>query len=329
VVGVQDQDRYAGRLQFRSRSRNLTGADIDRARCEDRTLLRTWLMRVTVHLISMEDAGWMLPLFEPKIESWSRRRMGQLGLSEAKVEKALREVAKKLAADGPLTRSEVAEHVASKVTDLSSSQRLHLTLTAVSTGIACIGPDRGRTGTLVARPDWIGPQPAFDRDAALTELARRYLAAFGPAGDRDLARWSGLSLGDCRSGLAAIASETEEVRYGQQVLLSLKKAKVRLPRAGQIRMLGAFDTYVLGYASRDFAVDSSHGERINTRGGGMIEPVVVRDGEFLGRWATKRGPKSIAIEPQPFAPWGGQVDAALDAEIADIARFEGLETKRV
>jgi hypothetical protein len=281
-------------------------------------------MRVTVHLISMEDAAWMLPLFEPKIEKWSRRRMGQLGLSEGKVEKALGEVAKKLAADGPLTRSEVADHIASHVVELTASQRLHLTLTAVSTGIACIGPDRGRTGTLVARPDWIGPQPSFDRDAALAELARRYLAAFGPADDRDLARWSGLNLGDCRSALSAIASETEEVRLRGATLLSLKKAKTRLPRAGQIRMLGAFDTYVLGYASRDFAVDPSHGERINTAGGGMIEPVVVRDGEFLGRWTTKRGPKEIVVELQPFAPWGSEVDAALVAEIEDIARFESI-----
>jgi winged helix DNA-binding protein len=285
-------------------------------------------MRITVHLISMEDAAWMLPLFEPKIEKWSRRRMGQLGLSEAKVEKALGLVAKSLAAEGPLTRRELADHVVSRGIELDASQRLHLTLTSVSSGIACIGPDRGRTGTLVAREDWIGPQPAFDRDAALAELARRYLAAFGPADDRDLARWSGLSLGDCRAGLAAIASEAEEVRYGDAVLLSLKKARARLPRSGQIRMLGAFDTYVLGYASRDFAVDPSHGERINTRGGGMIEPVVVRDGEFLGRWTMKRGAKKLAVETQPFTPWGREVDAALEAEIQDIGRFEGLETKR-
>ena len=51
-----------------------------------------------------------------------------------------------------------------------------------------------------------------DRDAALAELARRYLAGHGPAGDRDLAKWAGLPLRDARAGLAAIASQLDARR---------------------------------------------------------------------------------------------------------------------
>src|SRR5207237_1004861 len=58
--------------------------------------------------------------------------------------------------------------------------------------------------------DWFGDPGAVDRDAALAELARRYLAGHGPAGDRDLAKWAGLPLRDVRRGLAAIASELEQ-----------------------------------------------------------------------------------------------------------------------
>src|SRR3954466_9346383 len=109
--GIQAQDQPASRLSFRSRSRNLTAADVDRARNQERSLLRTWVMRMTIHLIPSEDAGWMLPLFEPGIERWSRRRLGQLGLSEGKVDKAHRTVVKALADEGPLSRSELAERV--------------------------------------------------------------------------------------------------------------------------------------------------------------------------------------------------------------------------
>ena len=65
IAGAQAQDVYAGPLTFRSRSRSLTAADIKRARTEERSLLRTWVMRMTIHLIPTEDAGWWLPLFEP------------------------------------------------------------------------------------------------------------------------------------------------------------------------------------------------------------------------------------------------------------------------
>ena len=79
IAGAQAQDTYAGPLTFRSRSRSLTAADIKRARTEERSLLRTWVMRMTIHMIPTEDAGWWLPLFEPGIERWSRRRLTQLG----------------------------------------------------------------------------------------------------------------------------------------------------------------------------------------------------------------------------------------------------------
>ena len=90
IAGAQAQDVYAGPLTFRSRSRKLTAADITRARTEERSLLRTWVMRTTIHLIPTDDAGWWLPLFEPGIERWSRRRLEQLGLPAAKQDRALR-----------------------------------------------------------------------------------------------------------------------------------------------------------------------------------------------------------------------------------------------
>ena len=106
IAGAQAQDVYAGPQTFRSRSRKLTAADITRARVEERSLLRTWVMRTTVHLIPTDDAGWWLPIFEPGIERWSRRRLDQLGMPAGEPDKALRVMAKALADEGPLTRPE-------------------------------------------------------------------------------------------------------------------------------------------------------------------------------------------------------------------------------
>jgi hypothetical protein len=258
IGGAQAQDVYAGPLTFRSRSRALTAAEIALARTEDRSLLRTWVMRKTIHLIPTEDAGWWLPLFEPGIERWSRRRMAQLGLPEAKQRKALDVVAAALAEEGPLTRTEVRERVRRAGIGLDTQTGMHLALTAVTTGIACLGPDRGSQACLVRREDWLGKLPAFQRGVALAELARVYLGAFAPATDRDFAYWSGLPLRDVRAGLAAIAGELEEVSVGGETMLAPRRAAPRLPREGQVRMLGNFDTYLLGWKDRRFSVADEH-----------------------------------------------------------------------
>ena len=101
--------------------------------------------------------------------------------------------------------------------------------------------------------DWLGELEARSREDSLAELARRYIRAYGPASERDLARWAGLPLRDCRLGLERIAPELRERRAGDAVLLETRDARRRL-RPPVVRLLGAFDNYNLGYESRDFAV---------------------------------------------------------------------------
>src|SRR5262245_62037514 len=163
IAGAQAQDVYAGPLTFRSRSRTLTAADITRARTEERSLLRTWVMRMTIHMIPTDDAGWWLPLFEHWIETWSRRRLSQLGLPQAKQDKALRVAARVLAGEGPLTRNEVRRRIEAAGVELNPQTGMHIALTAVVSGVACLGPDRGKTTCLIRREDWLGTPRRFDR----------------------------------------------------------------------------------------------------------------------------------------------------------------------
>jgi len=324
IAGVQAQDLYAGPLTFRSRSRRLTAADVDRARTEERSLLRTWVMRMTIHMIPTDDAGWMLPLFEPAIEKWSRRRLEQLGMPPRTQEKALRVVERTLDREGPVTRPEVAERVRSAGVELDTYTRGHVVGLAVSSGLACLGPDRGRTACLVRREDWLGKLARFDHEVALAELARRYLRAFGPATERDFAYWSGLGLREVRAGLAGITSELTESRLDDDAMLSLKGKRSRLPPTGQVRMLGAFDTYMLGYRSRDFAVPTEHVAAVKEGGGGWIRPVIVEDGRVIGGWRSTRSGGRIEISLNLRQPLSAAVRKAIDAEVADIARFEGI-----
>lgn len=328
IAGAQAQDVYAGPLTFRSRNSRLTAADITRARTEDRSLLRTWVMRMTIHMIPSDDAWWWLPLFEPGIDRWSRRRMEQLGLPASEHDKGLAAIARALDREGPLTRPEAADRVEAAGVALTTQTRMHMALTAVTSGIAFLGPDRGAKTCLIRREDWLGRFPPFDREKAMAELARRYLRAFGPATDRDFAYWAGLGLREVRGGLNAISGEVEEVQAGEETLLALRGKLPRLPRAGNVRMLGNFDTYLLGWKDRRFSVPDHHAAAVKEGGGGWIRPVIVRDGIVIGGWrSSRKGDRiEITLDP-PASKHSAAIRKAIDAEVEDIARFEGFPVK--
>jgi hypothetical protein len=333
IGGAQSQDVYAGPQTFRSRSRSLTAADITRARTEERSLLRTWVMRMTVHMIPTEDAGWWLPLFEPTMERWSRRRLVQLGMPARSVEKSQRVIAKALE-DGPITRTEARDRVEEagivlrSQTDPQRSQMgHHIVGLAVLSGLAVLGPDRGAQTMLIRREDWIGRPPPFDRDRALAQLARVYLGAFAPATDRDFAYWSGMPLRDVRAGLEAISSEIEEVRVGEETMLIPRGKRPRLPASGQVRMLGNFDTYLLGWKDRAFSVTGEHAIHVKEGGGGWIRPVIVEDGIVIGGWRSSRKGGRLDISLNLPAGERRRLGDEIEAEVADIARFEGMDAR--
>ena len=323
VAGIQAQDVYAGPLQFRARSRTLTADDVTRARTEERSLLRTWVMRMTIHMIPTDDAGWMLPLFEPRIEKWERRRLDQLGMSASDVTKSMRVAKRTLEQEGPVTRPELRERIEAAGIKLNNQTGLHIVGLAVTSGLACLGPDRGRSTCLVLRDDWLGKLPRSDREKALAELARRYLTAFAPATTADFAKWSSLPLRDLNAGLERIAGELVESTEGEQAYLSLKGQGKRWPAGGALRMLGAFDTYMLGYADRGFALPGAHREAYKAGGGGWLRPIVVRDGVVIGGWSYRRKGKAVEVTLGTPSSLSRADRKAIEAEVADIERFEG------
>lgn len=320
---VQAQEPRAAKLAFRARSRGLRAADVDRARTEERSLLRAWMMRKTVHLIAAEDAGWIVPLFAPGTVRWSRKRLDDNGLDAAGQERAMAVLQRAVAGEGPLTRPELAQRLERAGFHAPQEIKVHLWLLATLAGELCLGPDRGGQICLVRTEDWLGQLKRRSREDSLAELARRYLRAYAPAGERDLARWAGLSLGDSRIGLERIAGELVEARVGEGVVFSLASRKRRAARAPVVRLLGAYDNYNMGYQSRDFAVAPQNVKQI-LPGGGIVRPTIVVDGRLAGTWSSKRSGKNLAVQLEPFEALAPAVEEALAGEVSDIARFEDL-----
>jgi hypothetical protein len=301
-AGIQAQDETAAALSIRVRTRGLTRADVERALVEEPSVVRVWAMRGTIHLVPSEDARWLVELLGPLALAGSHRRLTQLGVPEADRPRAVEAICRALAEHGPLTRAELMEHVASAGVATEGQAGAHLPMLAALHGHVCFGPraPRGKP-TYALRDDWLGPNlPTLPREDALTELARRYARAFAPTTAEDFASWSGLSLRDARAGWVAASGPVEAEPRGSP------------PDPPDLRLLPAFDTYLLGYRTRDFAVPPAHAKRV-WPGGGIVRPAIVANGRAIGTW--RRAGEKIEIEPFE----GAEPD--VHDEVADVRRF--------
>ncbi len=310
LLAVQGQDPRGARLAIRARTSGLIAADVDRALSEDRSLLITWLNRGTLHLVRSEDYPWLQALTTPPLLTSCTRRLRQEGVSPEDAERGVATIERVLADDGPLTRQQLRERLDSANVPTEGQTLIHLLFLAAVRGIAVRGPMIGKQHAYVLVRDWLEPQKAVDREAALAELARRYLVGHAPADDRDLARWAGLPLRDSRAGLAAIGSELVEREDG---LVHLAKH----PRTAEIpqpRLLGAFDPLLLGWTSRE-AVLGPHTHFVTRNG--MFRPFALVDGRAAANWGFAKGEVTI----EPLERLDKAAAAALELEAADVSRF--------
>src|SRR5213596_2706139 len=106
LSGLQTQDPSAAALAVRIRSTGLLNDDVERARVQERSIVRTWGQRGTLHLLATKDLGWLLPLFGPVFIAGNQRRYAELGLDEDTLTRRVRALRAILANHGPLTRDE-------------------------------------------------------------------------------------------------------------------------------------------------------------------------------------------------------------------------------
>jgi hypothetical protein len=313
LLAVQGQDPRGARLAIRARSAGLTAADVDRALTADRSLLITWLNRGTLHLVRTEDYWWLQPLLAPRIATANARRLAQEGVPPADADQAVAVIEESLTAEGPLTRLQLRDRIAAAGVRTEGQALVHELIAASLRSVAVRGPMAGGQHAYALVRDWLGAPPPFDRDAALAELARRFLAGHGPAGDRDLARWSGLPVSDARRGLAAIAGQLAQ-RADGLVDLAGERRGTGVPPP---RLLGAFDPLLHGWASRE-PVLGPHTGIVTVNG--LFRPFALVGGRAVATWGLAGG--EVTLNWLADVPAAAR--AALAADEADVRRFLGL-----
>lgn len=320
--GAQSQDRIGGLLALRARTSGLTAAAVERAQFDERSIVRSWLMRGTLHTVAAADLRWMLALLGPEMDRKALKRRADLGIDDAIRDAALAAMQRALAGGARLTPAELVERVREAGLPWEGQVVPHLRRAAALRGLICFGPTRDGAETHALIDDWLADVADAQPPDPAAELARRYFAAYGPATPADFRFWSGLSGADARAGFRAIEGELEEVEADGKAMWMTAGRDAPADASLSVRVLGPFDPYVLGYAKRELGA-SEETLRLLHRGGGMIPPIVLADGVLVAVAARRRSGRVMRFTLNPVARLTKQIRAEIDAEVADIGRFLG------
>ncbi|WP_031128807.1 winged helix DNA-binding domain-containing protein [Streptomyces aureocirculatus] len=259
----------------------------------ERRVVRTHLMRRTVHLVTADDVlAWRSrhdAMLRQRVLGVYRRDLKDVDLDE------LAAAGREALADGePRTMAELVRAVADRWPATAPRALGEMLIAGVLPMVQV--PPRGLWRTKggvrnlpLAR--WLGrdvdPLPDDGSDPVGQVLVRRYLAAYGPAATADLRAWSGLA------GLPAAVAATrgELVAFRDErgrELLDLPDAPRPDPDVpAPVRFLPAFDNAILGYHDRTRIIDDAH-RHLSVDGA----RVVLVDGRVAATWTVSKGDKS-------------------------------------
>jgi hypothetical protein len=322
LCGVHAQLASSAELALWARIEGLERDEVSEALEDRRSLVKTWAMRGTLHLVTREDLATIVAVLGPGWDNPGGAWLRGHGVPEEHFQAIVRLVPRALGAR-PRTREQLADRLA-EVGGTELRERLlsgwgALLKPSAHRGELCFGPNHGRNVTFV-RPDrWLGNLPRRDPEKAAREIVRRFLGTYGPATADDFARWIGMRGAQPKRMLAALADETAEVDVDGRTAILLASDEKALRSAGRpsgVRLLPAFDPFVVGTRPRGHLVAQRHEARIY-RAQGWISAVVLVDGAAAGTWKQERG----RVEIEPFGRISKATRGAIDEEAERLRVF--------
>ncbi|MCI0696874.1 winged helix DNA-binding domain-containing protein [candidate division KSB1 bacterium] len=331
VCGMQAQLMAAAEMQLWARRHDLTRADIHSALWKSRALVKTSLMRQTLHLIPAVDFSiYISALKRSRVEAL-RRIMSRFGIIPKEADAMTKSIVEALRA-GPMTQPEIMEQIIPKVGKklrkyIELAWSIQVFRLALVEGLICYGPEQDKKATFIRVDQWLPKRRAVDEREAKEILLRRYLRTYGPATLQDFSKWAGMPMPEARAVWQSLEKELVEVNIEDKKMWLLREDFRRLANSdldGQIlRFLPHFDPYLLGHADKNHLVDADYYKRVY-RNQGWISPVVLLNGRVVGTWSYTRRGKQLSLEIEPFEKFSKTIHAGIEEEAASLGDF--LET---
>jgi hypothetical protein len=323
-----------------TRSADLAGA-LDR-----REVVRSSLMRITIHVVAAADLWPMFAVMRPlRLAQWRLLlKADPHGSSLGRRMTAAHEVAIAALRERPHSSLELDRLMAAEIGHEATATTRpawrdpdtrivvraawrHFAATVPLVHVPHDGEGYGRSRYALAS-DWLGTEePEPDESKARIHVARRYLEAFGPASVDDLVAYVGRGkggIGVWRDAVAALGDEVVTLRAddGRTHIDLVYAPRPDPDTPAQPRLLARWDSLLLSHASRhrQRVIADEHRSSVFSRNADVL-PTLLLDGVVAGTWELSRSDGRAAITLRPF----GQVPRGIaEPLVAEAERVLGL-----
>lgn len=328
VCGVQAQIMSSAFLQLWTRNHAITRSEVENELWQSRTLVKTSLMRQTLHLIPTDEFHIYIAALKTCRRQGVLRVMARCGIATDEAE-GLTVLIMEALSSGALGRAAIMAAVRPKV-----SKRVHawmekvwsIVRVPVAEGLVCYGRGESNEVSFIRVDRWL-PRLKSNKMSELEAqcaLFRKYLRAYGPATPGDFSHWAGIPMQQVKALVPLLESELEEIPGDTRNSLLLREDEAVLKRrSGKkscIRLLPSFDTYLLAHRAKDHLLSAKNYKRVY-RNQGWISPVILIDGAVAGVWSHKFQNKSVVVEVAPFGILSRTERAQIEQEAERFAVF--------
>ncbi len=330
IGGVQAQVLSAAELMFRARLPNVTREEIHAALWQKRSLVKTYALRSTLHLLTINDLPVFIAAMKSNRLAWMRNTLKHFDIS-AKEARAMSDAVVTHLKDGPKTQPELVKKILPGVSRNMKTWMDHswsVFRQALVEGRICYGPNQGAKTTLALVDDWLDDFKEMNESAAQEILFQRFLKAYGPASLQDFSRWTGLTMKEARAIHKRTKLSMLEVEFDGREGLLLEEDFEPLTKTtfekGVVRLLPSFDPYLLAHVDKSQYLNMDFYKRIY-RPSAWLTPAILLDGRVIGCWPYKRKGKRLEVAIEPFEKLSKTALKKIECGISSHAQFLGLE----
>jgi hypothetical protein len=328
MCGVQAQVMSAAYLQLWTRNHAITRAEIENALWKTRTLVKTSLMRQTLHFIPTDEFASYISALRPTRFAQAMRVMERCGITREESEAITPKIMDILSA-GPLSRPAIAAAIrpqASKQVRFWMENSWSLVRLPIADGLICYGQGEGNEVVFIRTDHWLPKLKAklLPATEAQCALFRKYLRAYGPAALGDFSHWAGIPMQEVKLLPPLVEADLAEIPGDKISSFMLREDIAALNKSGEkkscIRLLPIFDSYLLAHREKDHLLSPQHYKRVY-RNQGWISPVVLIDGAIAGVWSHKLQNKKLLVEIEPFGNLSKAERAGIEREAEHLALY--------
>jgi len=319
-------------LAIWARVEGITIQDVQDALWKHRSLVKTWCMRGTLHLVAASDLPVHVAAMKMNLVVKRDWLTPEIDVEERKqIVRAILE-----ALDGRiLTRERLADEVVARLS-MSASVRKHmlsgwgnLLHPAAEQGYLCFGPSEGSKVTFVRPDQWIGRWDEPSGREAWKTLLRRFFSAYGPANYQDIGHWWGLRPDRAKMLMDYIADELEEVEFGGQkrwVRRGDVEGILDARNVRSVKLLPSWDSYVMFYHPRELFVSQNYRARVFRKLEGNAAVLLI-DGVAGGVWEQRRKSGLTEMRVKPFSNLTSTQKQLVKEEAASLGEFMGTKVE--